>query len=89
MLILKYNLPPGYLSKEDIEEVGLQFKETIDRESSSKRLERFGDGYVPENETKLSANTGLGTIHRDRADWQHQSDLINTSQMAENFRKNR
>lgn len=66
-----WNLPPGLLEQGRYRGSWTSIQGN-DRSESSKRLERFGDGYVPENETKLSANTGLGTIHRDRADWQHQ-----------------
>ena len=66
-----WNLPPG-LSEYGGNRTNWATIQRRDRSESSKRLGKFGDGYVPENETEISSNSRLRPIHRDRIDGQHQ-----------------
>ena len=83
--VLKYGIfHPAYLSEEDIEAVGLQFKETIDQnlQHDLENLEmdmyqKMRLKYLQTQDLEQYIETGLtGSI---------KVDLINTSQMAENF----
>jgi|GEM_PF-2212204 hypothetical protein len=67
-----WNLPPGLLERGRYRSSWTSIQRN-DRSESSARLGKFGDGYVPKNETEISTNSRLGTIYRNRIDRQHQS----------------